>query len=98
MAETEKKKSELSKRLLFLEAELRKRYNLTDDAGVRFLTEDGRVFFLTGIRDYNAVVVEYAESLAEASVNRFEDGDLFFIDDLPEEEMLSAIISEIEAD
>ncbi len=94
----EMEKNCLNERLAFLEDELHKRYELVQDSGIRFLTEDGKVFFLTAIRDYNAVVVEYAESHEEAALNRFEDGDLFFVDDLSEEEMLAAIINEIEAD
>lgn len=96
MAETEQLNNDLAGRLAFLNAALARKYARYD--GERFLTEDGRVFFLTGLRSFQAIVVEYAASLAEASVNRFEDGDLFFLDELPAEAMLSAILTEIEAE
>ena len=94
MEENEQLNNDLTERLAFLNAALARKYARCD--GDRFLTEDGRVFFLTGLRDDQAVVVEYADSTVEASVNRFEDGDLFFLDELPAEEMLAAILAEIE--
>lgn len=98
MAETQQLNNDLTERLAFLNAALARKYARFDGSGDRFLTETGLVFFLTGLRDYQAIVVEYADSPAEASVNRFEDGDLFFLDELPAEEMLAAILAEIEDD
>ena len=44
---------------------------------------------------YNALVIEYAESEAEVKLNRFEDGDLFFLDEMDSETMHRNMIQEI---
>lgn len=45
---------------------------------------------------FNAIVIEHAFSETEAKKNVFEDGDLFYIDELTEEEMFNEMIKEIE--
>ncbi len=47
--------------------------------------------------DDGAIVVEHAHSLVEAKKNFFEDGDLFYIDEMAEDEIVDAIINEVEA-
>lgn len=44
----------------------------------------------------NALVVEYADNLTEAKKNRFEDGDLFFVEDMTKFEMFNEIMEEIQ--
>lgn len=42
-----------------------------------------------------ALVIEYADNYCEALLNRFEDGDLFHIEDMDEETMFRSMIREI---
>lgn len=44
----------------------------------------------------NALCIEYAEGEKEARVNRYEDGDRFYLNEMDEEEMMKAMIKEIE--
>ena len=44
---------------------------------------------------HNALVVEYADSRAAARANGYEDGNLFFMDEMEEEAMYSAMLAEI---
>lgn len=46
--------------------------------------------------EYDAIVIEYAENIQAARKNLFEDGDLFYMDEMSEKEMLQAIMEEIE--
>ena len=56
-----------------------------------------QVFRVDSIGKFNAIVVEYADSIELAKKDIFgEDGDLFYMDELDEKEMYSAIIQEIE--
>lgn len=62
-----------------------------------FFLPTGTVIHLESMGDeFNAIVVGYAENRKAAKKNIFEDGDLFYMDELDEEEMLKAIIGEIE--
>ena len=63
-----------------------------------FLIRDGMVCRIDSIGgEYDAFVIEYAENLELAQKNIFgEDGDLFFMDEFDEEEMLEAMKKEIE--
>ena len=71
-----------------MESRLRKRYKtLTINNKNCFLTEDGTIIHLTGLKSFNAIVIEYASS---------EDGDLFYLKELDEEQMFQAMIQEIE--
>jgi hypothetical protein len=80
-----------------LESRLRKRYKtLTINNKNCFLTEDGTIIHLTGLKSFNAIVIEYASSEDEAKKNMFEDGDLFYLKELDEEQMFQAMIQEIE--
>lgn len=46
---------------------------------------------------YNALVIEYSDNLENAKKGIFgEDGDLFYMEELNEDEMLNAMIQEIE--
>ena len=57
--------------------------------------EDGRIIALGCLKSYGAFVIEYADSAEEASLNRFEDGDLFYLDDVGVEELFDAMRQEI---
>ena len=61
-----------------------------------FLRPDGMLFALDYLGPYGALVIEYAESIEEAKLNRFEDGDLFYLEEMDEDTMFRAMIQEIE--
>ena len=61
-----------------------------------FYTATGGVVVVDSLPSYNALVLGHAYNLAEAEQNRFEDGDLFYLDEMDEDAMLAAMILEIE--
>lgn len=61
-----------------------------------FKTATGAVFTVDILKEKKAVVIGYADNLQEAECNRFEDGDLFYLDEMNEDVMFTAIIQEIE--
>lgn len=61
-----------------------------------FYTATGGVVVVDSLPSYNALVLGHADNLAEAEQNRFEDGDLFYLDEMDEDAMLAAMILEIE--
>lgn len=61
-----------------------------------FKLEDGRIISLGCLPSYGALVVEYADNVDEAALNRFEDGDLFYLDDVGIDELFAAMRREIE--
>lgn len=60
-----------------------------------FKLDDGTIFKLSLLKDFNAFVVEYAMTDEDALNNLFEDGDLIDFN-LPIEEIIYLIIEEIE--
>lgn len=68
------------------------------DETVCFLVKDDIVCRLDTLgEEYNALVIEYADSLDSAKKNVFgEDGDLFYMDEMSEDEMFTAMVTEIE--
>lgn len=61
-----------------------------------FLKDDGVYFHVFEFPGSNALAIEYADDLEEAKINRFEDGDRFYLDEMNEDEMFSAMLKEIE--
>lgn len=61
-----------------------------------FKHEKGMCFRIFEFPGSNALCIEYADNIAEAQINRFEDGDRFFLDEFSEDEMFEAMIKEIE--
>ena len=61
-----------------------------------FYTATGGVVVVDSLPSYNALVLGHADNLAEAEQNRFEDGDLFYLDEMDEDAMLAAMLLEIE--
>ena len=61
-----------------------------------FAVSGGRIVSIDLFPGEDALVVEYADNYAEAELFRFEDGDRFYLDELSEDEMLTAILQEIE--
>jgi hypothetical protein len=87
------------KKLEQLEDKFRKMYqeiSVNDD--VCFMLNDGMVISLALFKKFNAVVIEYAKNIEDAKKNIFDDGDLFYFEDYKnEDEMLEAMIREIES-
>lgn len=89
----------MRKRIANLEKELKKIYKAVDvNSENCFEKKTGEIFHVFGIKEFNALGIEYAENMNEAKKNLYEDGDLFYIDDMNEAEMLEAMIREIEED
>lgn len=62
-----------------------------------YTLNDGRVICVALVASYNAVVVEYADSISAAELNCFEDGDLFYLEKADADTIFSAMLGEIEA-
>lgn len=62
-----------------------------------FLLRDGVVCRLSSMGEpYNALVLEYADNMELAQKGIFgEDGDLFYMDEMTEDEMFEAMLKEI---
>lgn len=85
------------KRLENLENRLKNRYEQIEVNNRNcFLLENGEIIQLTGLKSFGAIVIEYAETMEEAEKNMFEDGDLFYLDELDENQMFEQMIREIE--
>ena len=56
----------------------------------------GRVFYCIGASWANAIVLEHAFSKTEVEKNMFEDGKLFYMEEMNEKEMFEKMIEEIE--
>ena len=70
--------------------------NFTIGSRSCFGLPDGRVIALDTLGAYDALVIEYADNYEEARINRFEDGDLFYLDELDEESMFQIMLQEME--
>lgn len=85
------------KRLQGLENRLKSRFEQIEINGRNcFILGNDEIIHLTGLTSFNAIVIEYAESKDDADKNMFEDGDLFYLDELDEDAMFEAMIREIE--
>lgn len=63
---------------------------------IRYELPDGQYFSIDALI-WDAFVVEYADNYEEAEKNRFEDGNLFYVEDYPDEEkLIESILEEIE--
>ncbi len=60
-----------------------------------FVHPEGWFFTLGVLAADKALVIEYADNKNEAHLNRFEDGDLFYVDELDEETMFRMMLEEI---
>ena len=61
-----------------------------------FMKSTGAVFSVRQFPGEDAIVVEYADSCAEAELNRFEDGDRHYPAGMTEESLIQSILREIE--
>lgn len=60
-----------------------------------FMKSTGEIFSLQKFPGADAIVVEYAANYAEAALNRFEDGDRFYLDEMDTEVLLCRILQEV---
>ena len=73
--------------------------NVEINGRICFATSSGGYIRLDTIGDeHNCIVIEYADDKRDANNNVFEDGDLLYINEMTEEEMLEIIKREIEED
>ncbi len=81
----------------FLEEKLKKEFGSADVNGFTcFVTSSNGYIKLDTIGgEDNCIVIEFAENAKEAHKNRFEDGDLLYIDDMAIDEMYEEIKKEI---
>ena len=61
-----------------------------------FRKPDGQIFSLCTFLNDGAIVIEYADNYDEALKTCFEDGDLFYLEDMDEDTMLENMLLEIE--
>lgn len=84
-------------RLQNLADRLQNRYStITINGNVYFTTDKGIIFEIVCLKDFKAFVIGYAETADEAKKNFFEDGDLYYMDEMTEDEMFERMIKEIE--
>lgn len=96
---TEKEtKDRILKRIEKLESRFEEKYELFSKPGEKkcFYVNDGEYFMVTGLVNFGSIVIEHALSKRDAERNMFEDGDLFYLDELDEDAMFEAMIREIE--
>ena len=55
----------------------------------------GEIFSLQKFPGAEAIVVEYAANCAEAALNRYEDGDRFYLNEMDDEILIRCILQEI---
>ena len=97
MSSMEKKKM-IDERINILEDKMKERYETVFEINDQkcFKVREDEFFMLTRLSWANAIVIEHAFSVDEAKKNMFEDGDLFYMDEMNESEMYNAMIREIE--
>lgn len=91
-------KKKIEDRITLLEQRMFDRYEMVFEVFGKkcFKVRENEFFMITGLSWANAIVIEHALSEEDAKKNMFEDGDLFDIYDLSEDEMFQAMIFEIE--
>lgn len=91
------KKSKTKARSAALEKRFAERLdNFTVGSRFCFGLPDGKIISLDTLGAYDALVIEYAENYEEARLNRFEDGDLFYLEEMDEDTMFQAMLREIQ--
>lgn len=87
---------EILKRIDILEKRLRQVFETEHlRNGIFFKTKDNAYFRVECIKEYNCIVIEYGETKKAASLNQLEDGDLFYLNELTDEELFDSVIAEI---
>lgn len=90
-------KRETKKRRSNLETRFSQRFEkLYIHDNLCFRKPDGIIFSVCSFPDEGAMVIEYAENFQDAILNRFEDGDRFYLEEMDEETMFRNMLREIE--
>lgn len=90
-------KSQIEERIKILENRLEGIYEKRRVNGLTcFVLENGSWITLDYLLPFGALVIGHADNEDEARLNRFEDGDLFYLEDMDEETMFQAMLNEIE--
>lgn len=99
MIATEKKRSEKSARFRTVEADIAKRYQVAFCSGEDKCYVQGQHFFIISEVDWEggALIIEHADNEEDARKGLFEDGDVHYYDSYTEEDLIRAVIDEIEA-
>ena len=97
MISTEKKKK-INERCKALEKEFERRYKKEKEVRGKkcFAVREDEFFIVSGLSWANAIVLEHAFSKTEVEKNMFEDGKLFYMEEMNEKEMFEKMIEEIE--
>jgi hypothetical protein len=78
--------------------ELAKKYEQHTFKGIDCFTYNGFAFFVHSYKPDGAFFIEYFDNMEQAKQGIYpEDGDWFYISDMSKEEMLAAMVKEIEA-
>lgn len=86
----------MSELLKKLEYRLSNEFEQIDVNGlICFLLPSGAVANLIEFGEYKAIAAQYADDITKAEKNIFEDGDLYFTEDMTEEEILAALLEEM---
>jgi hypothetical protein len=95
---SQEKKKQIEERCVLLERQFEERYGKPFNVSGKkcFMVGNDEFFMVTGLSWENAIVIEYASSKAEAEKNMFEDGDLFYMEELSDKEMFESMVKEIE--
>lgn len=79
-----------------LEEMLSYQFDSVDVNGKRgFQKTDGTIFIVSSFPGEDAVVVEYADTFADAQKNLFEDGDRFYLSGITTEQLYRQILEEV---
>lgn len=94
---SEEMKRKIEERREALERRFGKKYQQAQEVSGQKCFEAGEdeFFMVTGLGWAEALVLEHASSEDEMKKNLFEDGDLFYMDKMNEEQMFNAMIEEI---
>lgn len=87
----------LNERYDFLKRELDKRYSTKIIRGERcYLGPHDKYFIPTLLPSWGTIVIEYAHGIREAVLNQYEDGDMFYLEELDNDTLLREVLQEIE--
>lgn len=90
------KKKRIEERLEFVSNGLASKFEIVEVKGERYFHSKDNVFFKPfSVSGWDAIGIEYAHGIRDAVLNRFEDGDLFYLDEMDDEALLAAVLQEI---
>lgn len=92
-------KKKIKERREALERRFEKKYEHTQEISGKkcFKVREDEFFMVTAMEWAEALVLEHAFTEDETKKNMFEDGDLFYMDEMNEEQMFRAMLEEISA-